>query len=243
MELKESIHNLIELQKIDLQVRKLDDEIEQGNIELAKRQAKIETEWKAVADLELRAEACAKRRRELEAEIEDEYANVKDRQAKMMNVQTNREYQSLLKEIEDGKESNRQREDEVMLLTEEIESIQKKLAEAKNLCAGEASLLKEETSRVEGLATKMSSEKGKIIKNRAEKAQLVAANILNRYELLRQKRNGLAIVGVVNGVCLGCNMNIPPQMFNNLLRQQEMLSCPICNRMMYYQSQPEPNTP
>lgn len=237
MELRESIRNLMELQAIDLQVRKLDDEITLSNLELDKRKAKIDAEQKAIAELEQRAEACDKRRRELEASIEDEYANVKDRQAKMMNVQTNREYQSLLKEIEDGKETNRQREDEAVLLAEEIESIRKKLAESRNLCSGEETLLQEETARVENLAAQINVEKQKIVLSRAEKTQKVANNILNRYELLRQKRNGLAIVGVVNGVCQGCNMNIPPQMFNNLLKQQELLSCPICNRMMFHQNQ------
>ncbi len=235
MELKENIRCLMDLQSIDLQVRKLDEIIAQNDAELGKREQRIEGLKKEIEELAQRREACEKKRAELEIAIEEELARIKDRQAKMMNVQTNREYQSLLKEIEDGKESNKQREDETVLLMEEIEAINKKLGELENVSTSEEKLLDEERRNVEEQATKLSQEKEHIIKDRGDKAKLVAANILKRYELLREKRNGLAIVGVTKGVCQGCNMNIPPQLFNNLLKEQELLSCPICNRLMFHQ--------
>jgi predicted nucleic acid-binding Zn-ribbon protein len=71
-------------------------------------------------------------------------------------------------------------------------------------------------------------------------AKKVDAKYLTRYEMLRNKRNGLAVTGVTRGVCRGCNMNIPPQMFNQLLREQELLTCPTCNRMMYHLPDVEP---
>ena len=235
MELKENIRCLMDLQSIDLQVRKLDEIMAQNDAELGKRAQRIDGLKAEIEELVQRREACEKKRAELEIGIEEEFARIKDRQAKMMNVQTNREYQSLLKEIEDGKESNKQREDETVLLMEEIEAINKKLGELENVSISEEKLLDEERRNVEEQASKLSQEKEHIIKDRGDKAKLVAANILKRYELLREKRNGLAIVGVTKGVCQGCNMNIPPQLFNNLLKEQELLSCPICNRLMFHQ--------
>jgi len=234
MDLKENIRNLMALQSIDLQVRKLDEEMASGDAELLKRQARIGELQQDIEELRQRGEACDKRKRELESEIEDELARIKDRQAKMMNVQTNREYQSLLKEIEDGKETNKQREDETVLLMEEIESINKKVTELQNVCDSEEKLLEEERQNVQEQTKKLSEQKESVIKERDDMAKQVAANILKRYELLREKRNGLAIVGVTRGVCQGCNMNIPPQLFNNLLKEQELLTCPICNRMMFH---------
>jgi len=234
MDLKENIKHLMDLQSIDLQIRKLDEEIATGNAELDKRQSRIDDFRENIEEMKQRSEACEKKKRELEAEIEDEVARIKDRQAKMMNVQTNREYQSLLKEIEDGKETNKQREDETVLLMEEIESITKRLDELENVCTSEEKLLEEERKNVQEHAKQLSEQKEAIIKDRDDKAKQVAGNILKRYELLREKRNGLAIVGVTRGVCQGCNMNIPPQLFNNLLKEQELLTCPVCNRMMFH---------
>ena len=235
MELKENIRCLMDLQSIDLKVRKLDEIMAQNDAEVGKREERIEGLKQEIEELSQRREACEMKRRELEVGIEDELARIKDRQAKMMNVQTNREYQSLLKEIEDGKDTNKQREDETVLLLEEIEAINKKLEELENVHSSEEKLLDEERKNVVEQAAKLAEEKEHIIKDRSDKAKLVASNILKRYELLREKRNGLAIVGVTKGVCQGCNMNIPPQLFNNLLKEQELLSCPICNRLMFHQ--------
>ncbi|MEW6429336.1 MAG: C4-type zinc ribbon domain-containing protein [Thermodesulfobacteriota bacterium] len=236
MNLQDDIRRLMELQQIDLQARKLDQEIIAGENEISRRRGRIEQYRQEIADLETRRAACEEKKRELEGEIENEYARVKDRQGKMMGVQTNREYQSLLKEIEDGKEANKQREDEVVLLLEEIESIDKKLAELNNVCSAEDGLLSEEIGKVEERNTDLVNQKATIVASRELKTKELNPAVLKRYELLRQKRNGLAIVGVSEGVCLGCNMNIPPQMFNNLRRAEEILSCPLCNRLMFYQA-------
>jgi len=235
MSLQENIKLLMELQHIDLEVRKLDEEMIAGNAELEKRRASINEHKESIEELESRGVACEQKKKELETEVEDEFAKIKDRQTKMMNVQTNREYQSLLKEIEDGKEANRQREDEAVLLMEEIESIQKKLNELKNVANAESKLLKEAEGTVAEQVTELNGKKTTIQKKRTTKTKEINETVLKRYELLREKRSGVAIVGVSNGVCQGCNMNIPPQMFNNLMRAQELLSCPICNRMMFYQ--------
>ena len=58
----------------------------------------------------------------------------------------------------------------------------------------------------------------------------------NKYDILRNRRNGLAIVNVLDGVCQGCFMNLPPQQYNMLLRGDKLLDCPSCQRMIYYQT-------
>ncbi|MDP2105790.1 MAG: C4-type zinc ribbon domain-containing protein, partial [Desulfobulbaceae bacterium] len=175
-----------------------------------------------------------KRRRELEATLADEAERIKDRQTKLMSIQTNREYQSILKEIEDTKAANAQREEELTLLLEQSELIQKKIGELGKRCAEMEAQLDADTKRVEQEAAKLETDKQKITKSRDAQAKKVEAKYLNRYEMLRSKRNGLAVTGVTRGVCRGCNMNIPPQMFNQLLKEQELLTCPTCNRMMYH---------
>ncbi len=59
--------------------------------------------------------------------------------------------------------------------------------------------------------------------------------MIGKYDLLRDRRNGLAIVNVLGGVCQGCFMNLPPQQYNILLRGDKMLDCPSCQRMLYHQ--------
>lgn len=234
MDLKTNIKSLIDLQAIDIEAKKLDEEMGNGLGALEKKKKEIERRKNSLAILNERLEACHKRRRDLEGDVGDEFGKIKDRQTKLMNVQTNREYQSLLKEIEDGKSSNKQREDEVVLLMEETESITEKIKEETTLCSAEEKLLDEESEKIQKQAEKLQKQKEKIVKNRDAKTKNITATLMKKYEILRERRNGLAIIGATNSVCGGCNMNIPPQLFNNLLKETELLSCPTCNRMLYY---------
>lgn len=232
--MKEAIKNLMDLQAIDLDVQKIDSLMADGHGELLTAKKRIEQGYATIEDYKEQFEQGDRRRRELEATLADEGERIKDRQTKLMSIQTNREYQSILKEIEDTKTANQQREEELTLLLEQSELIQRKIDEIGKQCAEMEAQLEEETKRVAQQAAKLEADKGKITKVRDAQAKKVDSKYLNRYEMLRAKRNGLAVTGVTRGVCRGCNMNIPPQMFNRLLKEQELLTCPTCNRMMYH---------
>lgn len=233
--MKDDIRSLMDLQAIDLQMQALDRQIVLGHGDIEQRTAKIEARKNAIAEYTEKLAAGEKRKRQLDAEVEDELVRIKDRQTKLMNVQTNREYQSLLKEVEDGKLANKQREDELLLILDQSESLKKKTEEESNLVTAEETLLVEEREKVAQTVGELSRQKEEIEKSREGKAKKVNASYLRKYEMLRERRDGLAVTPVTNGVCRGCNMNIPPQLFNDLLRDDKILSCPTCNRIMFHQ--------
>ncbi|MDA8165111.1 MAG: C4-type zinc ribbon domain-containing protein [Desulfobacteraceae bacterium] len=237
--MRQDIATLVELQQIDHQIAKIEAQIAGGYAEIEKSGLEIAEGRAAIAQLQEKIEASEARRRELEAGVEDELARIKERQTKLMNVQTNREYQSLLKEIEDGKKNNKQREEELVLLLEQVESLRAKLTEETNVCEAKDKLLGEAQARADQQAAELNDKKGKIAKVRDEKAGEVAPTLLRKYEMLRQRRNGTAIAPVLNGVCRGCNMNIPPQLYIELQKAQQLLSCPTCNRLMFHEVEEE----
>ena len=62
----------------------------------------------------------------------------------------------------------------------------------------------------------------------------VKPEVLKRYGTIRMRR-GLAVVSVRNGTCQGCNMNIPPQLYNTLQRGLSIETCPSCHRIIYWE--------
>lgn len=231
--MKEDILRLKTLQDIDLEINGLDAKLKAAVAELQRRQQVIGDHQAMISALEEKLTVLNQRRRELETATEEDLARIRDRQHKLMNIQTNREYQSLLKETEDAKRANKEREDELMRVLEEIEAHTGKVEECRNLCAGEEGLLAEENEKADQQAAQVASEREKIMKKRAARAKEVAAAILKKYDMLRERRNGVALVEVEGGVCRGCFMNIPPQLFNDLLKEDKLLVCPTCNRIMY----------
>jgi predicted nucleic acid-binding Zn-ribbon protein len=233
--LNEEIIQLTDLQVIDLKIAGLDEEIYAGQAAIDKLLGTIEERQASIEELKAKIEAAEARQRELEAEQEDEMGRIKDRQSKLMQVQTNREYHSLLKEIEDGKKANKEREEEAIHLMEQIESLTIIMDEQKGVSQGDDKQLALETKKVKGEAAKLNEKKEVFVKKRETMIKKFRSSLLKKYDMLRERRNGRAVVGVVNGVCQGCFMNIPPQQFNDLLKGEKMLFCPTCNRILYHQ--------
>ena len=67
---------------------------------------------------------------------------------------------------------------------------------------------------------------------RGETAKTLPPAMVKRYERLREQRRGIAVVEARDGSCLGCNMSIPPQLYNNLFRGDELITCPHCHRIL-----------
>jgi predicted nucleic acid-binding Zn-ribbon protein len=237
--LNEEIKQLTELQVIDLEIAKLDAEITAEKEALAKRQKAFTDHQSTIEELQEKIAAADGQRREIEAELADELSRIKERQSKMMQVQTNREYQSLLKEIEDGKKNIKEKEEEVVRLMESSEANAKIMAEQASQTEEEEKTLADENKKVQKRAAEVEGKKAKIVAKRESKAKDINAAALRKYDLLRTRRNGKAVVGVVNGICQGCFMSIPPQHFNDILKGDRILNCPTCQRILYYSPENE----
>jgi predicted nucleic acid-binding Zn-ribbon protein len=233
--LNELIEQLVALQEIDLVIDKIDNEIkhEQDGLDgrissLVEREGRISEQERMIEELE-------KERRTLEDEMTDKIAHVKERQSKMMQVQTSREQTALLKEIEDAKKNVKENEEKIVSIMEQVEKLSAEATEEKNLLKSEKTLVDEEKVKVKSVIDELSKGK-KTKKNKRDKqANAVNGSMIQKYEVLRERRNGLAIVNVLDGVCQGCFMNLPPQKYNMLLRGDQVLECPSCQRLIYHQ--------
>jgi len=151
-----------------------------------------------------------------------------------MQVQTGREQTALLKEIEDAKKSAKENEEKIVAIMVSIEQLTAQMTEEKNVLKGEKELVAEETEKVRANIEAINKGKKEKDCQRSEQAIKIKSSVLRKYDTLRQRRNGLAVVNVVDGVCQGCFMALPPQLFNMLLRGDELFDCPTCQRMIHY---------
>ena len=127
----------------------------------------------------------------------------------------------MLKEIEAAKTANDKTEEEIIVLLERIEELKKDHeVEAKELekrekdAADETKGLEKEIKTVDGIVSKLREERERLLAG-------VGGDIKARYNILIEKRAGLAVVNVKNGTCLGCFMNIPPQLFIEVMKNSK----------------------
>lgn len=233
--MNELIEQLVALQEIDLVIDKIDGEIKQEQDGLDGRISSLVEREGRISEQEALIEELEKERRTLEDEMADKIAHVKERQSKMMQVQTSREQTALLKEIEDAKKNVKENEEKIVTIMEQVENLTTETTEEKNILKTEKSLVSEEKKKVKTVIDELSKGK-KTKKNKRDKqAGAVNGSMIQKYEILRERRNGLAIVNVLDGVCQGCFMNLPPQKYNMLLRGDQVLECPSCQRLIYHQ--------
>ena len=235
--MNELIEQLVALQHIDLKIDQIDDKIKAEQEELDQRISEMAERENRIKEQEERMSELEKERRTLEDEMSDKIAHVKERQSKMMQVQTSREQTALLKEIEDAKKSAKENEDKIVGIMEEVEKLVAASTEDKNLLKAEKALVEEAREKVRTAIDDLNKGRKTKQSKREKQAEAINGSMIRKYELLRSRRNGLAIVNVLGGVCQGCFMNLPPQQFNRLLKGDQVLECPSCQRLLYHQAE------
>jgi len=61
-------------------------------------------------------------------------------------------------------------------------------------------------------------------------------DVYNQYVQLMESSNAIAVIEAKNEVCQGCNMNIPPQLFVEIKKNDTIINCPQCRRILFYKS-------
>lgn len=237
--MKEEILKLIKLQAIDSEIAGFDHAVAKHRMAVAKREQAITEKQEAITHFRNKIELLNQKQLETKAEHDEAGARVKDRQNKMMQVQTSREHQALLKEIEENKRLAKETEDRILQFIEQIELLEKEVVTLENLCAAEQQLLNEEVENVDQEITRIETAKQLIVSQRDDEAAALQGPYLKRYTMLLAKRDGLAVVAVNDNVCQGCYMALPPQQVIEVRKAEKFNLCPTCQRILYYKEAEE----
>ncbi len=233
------LSSLISLQGLDTEARKLKSQkndlpIRLNQLEEANKKSSLE-----FAENKKKYDDILAQHRELESKLKkgsDALSKAKDR---LGEVKTNKEYQAMLKEIENVETKNSEIETEIICLLEETDKSKKILQEQEKT--------KEQQDRQyelqrQKIKMEIDSLDEKILKCSQQLQHLLESipkDLTKRYEMIKALNNGTAVVSVWKGVCGGCHMNIPPQFYNELQKTDELFSCPNCSRIIYWQNKEE----
>jgi hypothetical protein len=230
----EQIKKLVELQEIDSEMINLENRLVEAPKYMEELQNRYNKMKAAKDDLEDSVSMLSKQKQKLEADAEEDSNKIKKSKNKLMMVENSKEYHAMLREMDSLEKTNRMREEELSLLVEdlqnqesrledlnrELESLQEELAQQKESFSHEEKSIKD---RIEVLKSQ-----------REEACSRVPKPILARYNFIRERLHNPVIVSVNNGVCKGCNISIPPQSFIELQKGEQILSCPNCQRLIFW---------
>lgn len=63
----------------------------------------------------------------------------------------------------------------------------------------------------------------------------LTSELYKLYNMLKEKRQGVGVVSAKHETCQGCFVNIPPQMYIEVQKNSDLIRCPNCNRILYWE--------
>lgn len=232
---KNEIDILVELQEIEIkteiiksEISKVSGKLDKVDSELKSFESEMAEEEKIINDSKQKYRSC-----ETDVQVNNEKAQKSTEKLKL--VKTNKEYQSSLKEIDEIKEISSKIEDEMLHYLEQIEIAEKNIIKQKENYSVLAEKLKQEKDIIIKETEQGRKEISQLENEWKTISQKIDPKLLNKFSIVKEMVSGRAIAEVKDAVCLGCNMQIPPQTYNELQRNDRLEFCPHCQRIIYWE--------
>ena len=108
----------------------------------------------------------------------------------------------------------------------EIDSKKKEYPQLSDRVKAEKDLLQQESDQAKESLARLNADRSSLTKT-------IDPELLKKYNMVKDLVGNVAITAVKNAVCQGCNVNIPPQLYNELQRFETLMFCPHCQRIIY----------
>ena len=233
--MRDQLELLWEIQKIDLDLRQIREEQGRFPREMRKLDEKQSIEKERLQKEKEKIESLEKERRQKESHLTAEIDRIKKAEGKMFEVKTNKEYQALLNEMEAFKTANSREEEAILQILEEIDELRKVFSKKEKELAAAQEKIEAERKTIQERMTQNDALLKKEMERREALSKQLESRLYKLYNALKEKRQGIGVVTVRQETCQGCFVHIPPQMFIEVQKNTDLIRCPNCNRILYWE--------
>ncbi|MCE9636079.1 MAG: hypothetical protein K8T90_10265 [Planctomycetes bacterium] len=236
--MKEALVRLIDLQRAD-----------KAATLAGKKRAEIDLKLRAaeklLAGVKTEEEAAHKASQEAKAALHRNEMELKERESritvlngKLGGATSNKEYQSILTEVATIRAENGKIEERILLAMDESESKDKLWEAAKAKTRETEGIVRAANADVERRRDEFDAELAASKVHRDEIAASIPPDALKAYERIRvgNRTTGIAVVEVHGDYCQGCQMEITPQQYSDLVHGKSLVLCRSCQRIMVLQT-------
>jgi len=233
---KDFLIDVIALQDVEVQIfraeaglKELPKELEEIDSIIQARKRSLDAVDEEIAELN-------KRREPLEADLKENQTILNAADARIKRIKTNKEFLALQREGDIAKKRKVDIEEQLLSLMERIEIRTKDREKILKTFEVDRTVLDEKKDNL--LSNQQELERVIVVlKDKiGELREKVDHVLLSKYDRIKEKRKGLVVVQCVDGVCRGCHMHIPPQLYNELVRADKLITCPVCQRILYIET-------
>jgi predicted nucleic acid-binding Zn-ribbon protein len=230
------LDRLLELQELDLAIDRLEHRRERlgSGLDVAEARAAMEEAESRLGELRLALDAAAAEQRRLETELDsmERKAAAEERRLYDGSIANMKELEALQHEIASLKERKGRVEDDLLEVMERREGLEARIPPVEAEVA-------EARARVETLEREGAAELERVM---AELAELRARReglvreideeLLELYEDLRGKKDGIGAAALVDGVCQACHEKLSALELDRVKHAEGIGRCEHCRRIL-----------
>lgn len=229
--------NLIELQKIDLRIIKLEQSKEEFP-KTVENLEKIISDAKGVLEnIETRLEEARTEKKAIEEQKVNAKRSLEKSQERLNSVKTNKEYDAVHTEIETHKNLLSTADKKIQRFSDEIEAIEKELEEAKGEFdkavednQPQIDELKEKIATIDSAIAEVVTEREKLLPN-------INKRYVRTYDHIRMGRKKGMVISIVEGThtnCSICYQKLQPQVVNQVRKGSDLVFCQNCGSILIW---------
>jgi len=238
-----SFEQLIRLQHVDSEIAAVNALLDAIPLKLEAITGEIKATAILVSGAKDKLAANQKKRRELEGEVKSIREQTAKFKRQLNDVKTNKEYSSLLKEIEETDHKIAKIEEEILNEMIAADDIEKEIKSAVRKQGEEEAKLKLEHDRTLAEQKEIEKKKAALEKDRGGLLPHIPSDQLSLYQRIARKTAGVALSPVTDDFCSICQMRVRPQILDELWAAKEIITCEACGRILYHRKPVEEAEP
>ncbi len=237
--MKQFINQLVELSKIDKAIDDFGPKIEAVQAKLKNAQKELKDLEHQIAAIDEEIKECQLKKAKNELHLKELSEKLADIEKKSAQVKTEKELKALQLEEDIAREQINFANEEIERLdnlcetkAEEKEALETKLTEEKEKVAQIEKDVQEELGNLE-------AQREELFKKKSELVAKIPQQILVFYEKIRRWAGNTAVVPVKKQACMGCYMKINDKTYAQVIKGEEITTCPHCGRILYLEEEEE----
>lgn len=231
--MQKQLQLLRDLQELDTQKKLVLKERQCGLDEQHELKAELDRQQQMADSLAEEIGTLESEKSELVDAMAAERQNIERSESRLPQIKTQKEYVAVLKEIDTAKKLAKELQAQIDAKNEALASLAAEKAEKDEALTGSREQVNGRCADIDASLDEVAAKLAEMDRQRNTLMAELPKSLRKRYELLMDRRAGLAVVEASGGACMGCHMHLPPQLFNSLFIASEIQSCPHCNRLLF----------
>ena len=188
-----------------------------------------------VAEAKAKLAANGDARRAIEKEVAVHQGRLSKYRDQAMAVKTNQEYHAIQHEMAHAQGEIKKHEDAILECMLEADELTATIKTAEADLAAQQKAIDAERARMKAEDAERQKTLDKLVADRAALIAQIDKQVFSTYERVAANRHGIAVADAHDGICSVCHVRLRPQVANIVRRNDSIVQCDSCQRILYAQ--------